>query len=91
MADVERRCPIKTAEFLQAVREVARDVLPFIADKQAYRDAAILERLTKSDRSIQFRVAWVDDASRVHVNRGYRSSGTTRSGPTRADCASIRA
>ena len=71
MAEVERRNPAEP-EFLQAVREVARDVLPLLEDKQAYRDAGIFERLTEPDRAIQFRVSWVDDANRVRLNRGYR-------------------
>ncbi len=80
MADVERRSPAEP-EFLQAVREVAQNVLPFIADKQAYRDAGILERLTEPDRAIQFRVSWVDDANRVRLNRGYRVQWNDAIGP----------
>lgn len=80
VTEVERRSPAEP-EFLQAVREVARDVLPVIADHQAYRDAAILTRLTEPDRSIQFRVAWVDDAGRVRVNRGYRIQWSDAIGP----------
>jgi len=71
MAEVERRNPAEP-EFLQAVREVVRDLLPVVADRKAYLDARILERLVEPDRAIQFRVAWVDDANRVQMNRGYR-------------------
>ncbi len=80
MAEVEGRSPAEP-EFLQAVREVARDVLPFIADKPAYRDAQILERLAEPDRAISFRVAWVDDANRVRLNRGYRVQWSNAIGP----------
>lgn len=68
-------------EFLQAVREVARDVLPLVAEREALRDAAILERLVEPDRAILFRVAWVDDAHRVRVNRGYRVQWNGAIGP----------
>ncbi len=71
LAEIERRNPGEP-EFLQAVREVARDVLPLVADRRDYRDARILERLAEPDRAISFRVAWVDDANRVQVNRGHR-------------------
>ena len=71
MAEVERRSPGEP-EFLQAVREVAYDVLPLVADRQAYRDAGILERLVEPDRTISFRVAWVDDTNQVRIQRGYR-------------------
>jgi glutamate dehydrogenase (NADP+) len=71
MAEVLRRNPGEP-EFHQAVREVARDVLPLVADRKDYRDARILERLAEPDRAISFRVAWVDDANQVQVNRGHR-------------------
>ncbi|MBY0401921.1 NADP-specific glutamate dehydrogenase [Myxococcota bacterium] len=80
MAEVARRSPAEP-EFLQAVREVARDVLPLVAENPAYRDARILERLTEPDRAILFRVAWVDDAGRVQVNRGLRVQWSSAIGP----------
>ena len=36
-------------EFIQAVHEVAQDVLPFIADKPQYRGLKIFERMTEPD------------------------------------------
>ena len=41
-------------EFHQAVHEFARDVVPFLEDKQAYKDAHILDRMTEPDRVIVF-------------------------------------
>ena len=49
--DFVRRNPGEP-EFLQAVREVARDVMPIVADRADYRDARILERLAEPDRAI---------------------------------------
>ncbi len=80
MRSVEVRSPSEP-EFLQAVREVARDVLPLVADRQDYRDAQILERLAEADRAIFFRVAWVDDANRVRVQRGFRVQWSNAIGP----------
>ena len=68
-------------EFLQAVHEVAQDVLPFIADKPAYREARILERIAEPDRIISFRVAWTDDTNQVQINRGYRIQNNNAIGP----------
>ena len=68
-------------EFHQAVHEVARDILPFVEDKQAYKDAHILERMTEPDRIVVFRVCWVDDANNVRVNRGMRVQFNNAIGP----------
>ena len=68
-------------EFLQAVHEVAQDILPFIADKPVYRDARILERMAEPDRVLSFRVTWTDDNGEVHINRGYRVQANNAIGP----------
>ncbi|HQG49001.1 MAG TPA: hypothetical protein PK373_07925, partial [Sedimentisphaerales bacterium] len=58
-------------EFHQAVREVARSVMPLVQSKKAYRDAKVLDRLVVPENVYQFRVVWTDDAGEVQVNRGY--------------------
>ncbi len=68
-------------EFLQAVYEVAKDVLPYEQAKPEYRDARIFERLTEPDRAIAFRVVWVDDQGKVQINRGYRVQMSNALGP----------
>ncbi len=68
-------------EFHQAVHEVARDVVPFLQDKQAYKDAHILDRMTEPDRVIVFRVCWTDDDNNVRVNRGTRVQFNNSIGP----------
>jgi len=68
-------------EFHQAVHEVARDVVPFLEDKQAYKDAHILDRMTEPDRVIVFRVCWTDDDNNVRVNRGTRVQFNNAIGP----------
>ena len=71
MAGLKRR-NIGQPEFHQAVHEVARDIVPFLEDKKAYKDAHILDRMTEPDRVIMFRVCWTDDNNQVRVNRGFR-------------------
>ncbi|CBG39608.1 NADP-specific glutamate dehydrogenase [Helicobacter mustelae] len=68
-------------EFHQAVREVVSS-LRFVLEKEhKYRDYAILERLIVPDREIGFRITWVDDRGKVHVNRGYRIEFNNAIGP----------
>ncbi|MFB3894112.1 MAG: NADP-specific glutamate dehydrogenase [Phycisphaerae bacterium] len=68
-------------EFHQAVREVARSVMPVIQERPEYRQARILERLAVPDRVVQFRVTWVDDRGEVRINRGYRVQMNDSIGP----------
>ena len=80
MLDVERRNP-NEPEFLQAVREVAESVFPFVRENQKYVDARILERMTEPDRVISFRVCWVDDSGAVQMNRAWRVQFNSAIGP----------
>src|SRR5438045_4108888 len=59
-------------EFLQAVSEVAENVIPFIMKNSMYTHAKILERIAEPERVIQFRIPWIDDEGIYHVNRGFR-------------------
>jgi len=68
-------------EFHQAVHEVAKDIIPYIADKPVYKDLRILERMTEPDRVISFRVVWEDDVGDLRVNRGFRVQQNNAIGP----------
>ena len=68
-------------EFLQAVEEVAEAVIPFIADKPKYQDAKILERMVEPERTIMFRVPWLDDKGGVQINKGFRVEFNSAIGP----------
>ena len=68
-------------EFLQAVHEVAETVIPFMERNPKYKDRALLERMIEPERTILFRVPWVDDAGRIRVNRGYRVEFNSAIGP----------
>jgi glutamate dehydrogenase (NADP+) len=69
------------SEFLQAVEEVAEAVIPFIADKPKYREAKILERMVEPERTIMFRVPWLDDKGEVQINKGFRVEFNSAIGP----------
>jgi glutamate dehydrogenase (NADP+) len=68
-------------EFLQAVTEVAEAIIPFIADKPKYKAAKILERMVEPERTVMFRVPWLDDAGVPQINRGYRVEFNSAIGP----------
>ena len=68
-------------EFLQTVEEVLTSVEPVIEKHPEYEQAALLERLVEPERTVEFRVAWVDDAGKAHVNRGYRIQFNGAIGP----------
>lgn len=68
-------------EFIQAVQEVAETVIPYIAKQEIYNGKNILLRMVEPERLISFRVAWVDDAGEIHVNRGYRIQMNSAIGP----------
>jgi glutamate dehydrogenase (NADP+) len=68
-------------EFLQAVHEVAEAVIPVIEETPRYKTAKILDRIVEPERTIIFRVPWLDDAGNVQVNRGYRVEFNSAIGP----------
>jgi glutamate dehydrogenase (NADP+) len=68
-------------EFLQAVHEVAEAIIPFTEEHKKYKDAKILERIVEPERTIIFRVPWLDDNGNVQVNRGYRVEFNSAIGP----------
>lgn len=68
-------------EFLQAVREVAETVIPFIEQNKKYQNQMLLERMVEPERVIMFRVTWIDDAGKTQVNRGYRIQMNSAIGP----------
>ena len=79
-ADVEKRDPDQP-EFLQAVKEVLESLEPVIEKRPDIEKAGIIERMVEPERTITFRVSWVDDNGQVHVNRGYRVQFNSAIGP----------
>ena len=69
-------------EFHQAVKEILDSIAPVIAKHEAdYREDKILERIVEPERSISFRVPWVDDHGKLRINRGYRTQFSSTLGP----------
>ena len=68
-------------EFRQAVNEVLETIEPVIGNDSRYEELGILERLVEPERVITFRIPWVDDNNKVHVNRGYRVQFNSAIGP----------
>ena len=80
LAHIKQRDPDQP-EFHQAVEEVLRTLWPFLEANPRYMQAGIIERMVEPERVILFRVPWVDDAGKVHVNRGYRIQMNSAIGP----------
>ncbi len=68
-------------EFIQAVHEVAETVIPFIEKNKKYQNAKLLERMIEPERTIMFRVPWVDDSGEIQINKGYRVEFNSAIGP----------
>ena len=79
-AGVEARNPGEK-EFLQAVYEVLESLEPVVEANPRLEANGILERIVEPERQIFFRVPWVDDNGKVHVNRGFRVQFNSAIGP----------
>lgn len=77
---VEFDSPAQT-EFHATVKEVLNSIVPVLEKNPHYREQAVLERIVEPERTISFRVTWVDDNGEVHVNRGYRVQFNSCLGP----------
>lgn len=68
-------------EFLQAVKEMFEPLAPVLEKHPEYQRAGILERIVEPERTIMFRVSWIDDNHQVQVNKGYRVQFSSAIGP----------
>ena len=68
-------------EFLQTVEEVFHSLETVVEKHPEYEKAGLLERLVEPERTVEFRVTWVDDKGETHVNRGYRVQFNGAIGP----------
>jgi len=68
-------------EFLQAVKEVLDSLSPYLENEPKYKKAKILERLVEPERTLIFRVPWIDDSGDVRINTGYRVEFNSAIGP----------
>ena len=68
-------------EFLQALEEILFSLEDYVNNHDELEKHAILERFCEPERFIMFRVPWVDDKGKIHVNRGYRVQFNSAVGP----------
>ena len=68
-------------EFHQAATEVLESLTPVVEAHPEYEECSLLERLVEPERIVMFRVPWVDDNGKVHVNKGYRVQFNSAIGP----------
>jgi len=80
VAQVEKSNP-NEPEFMQAVREVAETVMPFIENNKKYQGHKLLERMVEPERVIIFRVPWTADNGEIMINKAYRVQFNSAIGP----------
>jgi glutamate dehydrogenase (NADP+) len=68
-------------EFHQAVTEVLETLEPTVERHPEFVKAGIYERIVEPERTVIFRVPWVDDKGQVVVNRGFRVQFNNAIGP----------
>jgi glutamate dehydrogenase (NADP+) len=80
MGELSERNPHQP-EFVQSVYEVITSLEPVVQRRPRYLKEKILQRIVEPERTLQFRVPWVDDEGEVNVNRGYRVAFNSAIGP----------
>ena len=80
MSDLEKKHPGE-AEYLQAVREVLESIEEVVNENPHFEAAGIIDRIIEPDRVLTFKVPWMDDQGKVHVNLGYRVQYNNAIGP----------
>ncbi|MEI6387502.1 MAG: NADP-specific glutamate dehydrogenase, partial [Spirochaetota bacterium] len=78
--DLKARFPWES-EFIQAAEEVLESIEPLIEAEPKYKSQRILERIIEPERTIMFKVPWMDDKGDFHINRGYRVQFNSAIGP----------
>lgn len=80
MNGLEKKHPGES-EYLQAVREVLESIEDVVNENPQFESAGIVDRIIEPDRVLTFKVPWVDDNGKVHVNIGYRVQFNNAIGP----------
>ncbi len=68
-------------EFYQAAEEVLHSLRPLLEEDPKYIEHNILHRIVIPERTIIFRVVWIDDAGKPQTNLGYRVQFSSTLGP----------
>jgi len=66
-------------EFLQAVQTAVEGLIPLWEQRPELAD--VMERMIEPERSVIFRVPWLDDKGKVQINRGFRVQYNSAIGP----------
>jgi len=80
MAELVARNPGEL-EFHQAVGEVVGSVAPYLEANPYLINEKILERMSEPERTVIFRVPWMDDHGSIRINRGFRVQMNSALGP----------
>ena len=80
MQDLVKKHPGE-AEYHQAVKEVLESIEEVYNENPQFDSANIIERIIEPDRILTFKVPWMDDEGKVHVNLGYRIQFNNAIGP----------
>jgi glutamate dehydrogenase (NADP+) len=80
LKEVEAKNP-NEPEFLQAVREVAESVMPYMSETTRFQGQKLFERMVEPERTLIFRVPWINDIGEIQVNRGFRIEMSSAIGP----------
>ena len=70
-------------EFLQATEEVLESLVPVVEQRPEFIRNGVIDRIVEPERTLMFRVSWVDNQGKVQVNRGYRVQFSTAIGPSK--------
>jgi len=76
-----KECSPGQDEFYQATQEVLYSLKPLLDRDNRYLEHNILDRIVVPERTIIFRVNWVNDAGKVETNLGYRVQFSSTIGP----------
>jgi glutamate dehydrogenase (NADP+) len=76
-----KECSPGQSEFYQASEEVLFSLLPLLESDSKYLKDNILERIVVPERTIMFRVSWINDAGEIKTNLGYRVQFNSAIGP----------
>lgn len=68
-------------EYIEAVEEVLSTIEPVIEKHPEYEKIALLERMVEPERTISFRVPYVNDQGQTIVHRGFRVQFSSLIGP----------
>jgi len=79
--DCIKTCSPGQNEFYQASQEVLFSLLPLLNSDSKYLEYNILERIVVPERTIIFRVNWLDDKGKIQTNLGYRVQFSSTLGP----------